>query len=138
MPHAITAVYTDDIGNQIFSISLYRNESYGKDEMPEGKTVSNWFDDWAVTDDGAISQKPLKTGSLNGFYISPVIDEEDTEAVPEYNDYSYYFSVAERKGVSIYVLEGVVLDERYAREFPDIMEGCIRRITIKLPDPERS
>ncbi len=144
VPHTITAVYPAKGGTNKYSLSLYRNETIPKKQVPKGKTAENWFDDWTITPDENVRQEPLKTKTTNGFYICPSAETLSSEDPAEYNDYSYYFAVQEKDGISIYVLEGVCLDEQYAAELPDIMDGCINHIkikkakTTKKPDTEQS
>ena len=130
VPQAIIAVYPGEAGEKLYTISLYRSETINKKAMPKGKKASNWFDDWEVVSEGDILQKPLNAGSINGFYIYPQINEEGTGTVSDYNDYSYYFAVKERGGVSIYVIEGVCLDENSIPAFYGIMDKCIKSIKI--------
>ena len=136
VPQAITAVYPGEEDEKLYTISLYRSETVKKKAMPKGKKASNWFDDWEVVTEGDILQKPLKSGDINGFYIYPQMNEEGTGTASDYNNYSYYFTVKERGGVSIYVIEGVCLDETIVPEFSRIMDECIKSITIKSETQE--
>ena len=130
VPHTITAVYPDKDGTKKYSISLYRNETIPKKEVPKGKKAENWFDDWVITPDEALRQEHLETDTTNGFYICPSPDTLSEDSA-DYNDYAYYFAVNDTDGVSIYVIEGVCLDEQYAAELPEVMAGCINNIKIK-------
>lgn len=128
VPHAITANYSDQEGNSLYSISLYRNDSVPSDKIPKGKTADNWFDDWEEGSGEGISQVRLRAnGSINGFYISPDAADETSD----YNNYSYYFAVSEGNGISIYVIEGVCLDAEQSEGFPAIMDSCIKSISLK-------
>ena len=136
VPQAITAVYTNEEGAIRYSISLYRSETVPKKKLPKGKKASNWFDDWETVTEGEVLQKPLKSVDVNGFYIYPQQPEEGADA-SEYNDYSYYFAVKDHGGVSVYILEGVCPDEESAAEFPEIMNSCIKSITIEKPEQKQ-
>lgn len=130
VPHAITAIYSGEEENKLYSISLYRNETIQKKDIKSGKKASNWFDDWTVVNDGDILQAPLKSGEINGFYIYPK-QPEDEGSASDYNDYSYYFAVKEKSGVSIYVIEGVCLDPEYDTQFRTVMDNCIHSIKVR-------
>jgi len=135
VPHAITALYSDQEGKSLYSISLYRNETVATKDIPSGKTSDNWFDEWTPVTEGDILQAPLDTKSVKGFYICPNVAEDGT--VADYDNYSYYFAVYEDDGgISIYVLEGVCMDEGSRADFAAIMDGCIQNITIKEPAGE--
>ncbi len=139
VPHAITAVYKGDESARKYSISLYRNETIPTAEIPQGKNADNWFDDWqASEDDEQTVQAPLQFDNIKGFYISPKPNPDDPEVPPEYDNYSFYFAVQDADGVSIYVLEGVCIDEQYHKEFAGIMDTCIQSIAIKVPGSEQS
>ena len=136
VPQAITAVYKGEEDVKLYTISLYRSETIKKKALPKGKNADNWFDDWEVVSEGDVLQRPLKSGSVNGFYIYPQINEDGTGTVSDYNDYSYYFSVKNNGGVSIYVLEGVCLDESSVPAFYGIMDKCIKSIKVKTEKKE--
>lgn len=141
VPQAITAVYKGkgeegEEDAKLYTISLYRSETIKKKAIPKGKNTSNWFDDWETVAEGDVLQKPWKSGSINGFYIYPQINEEGDGTTSGYNDYSYYFAVRERGGISIYVVEGVCLDENSVPAFYGIMDKCIKSITIEKSDEE--
>lgn len=130
VPHAITAIYSGEEGNKLYSISLYRNETIPKNQIKKGKKASNWFDDWAAVTEGDVLQTPVKSGDINGFYIFP--QPADDGSSSEYNDYSYYFAVKDKNGgVSVYVIEGVCTDPERAVEFRNIMDNSIHSISIK-------
>jgi len=128
VPHAITAIYPDEEGNKLYSISLYRNETIPKKDIKKGKKASNWFDDWVAVTEGDVLQTPVKSGEINGFYIFP---QQTDDSSSEYNDYSYYFAVNDKAGVSIYVIEGVCIDPERSVEFRNIMDNSIHSISIK-------
>lgn len=136
VPHAITALYADEEGDKLYSISLYRNETIPGGKVPSGKTAENWFDDWQVVTDGDIRQVPLSTDHVKGFYITP--HASDDGSYPDYNYYTFYFAVQDGKSVYVYVLEGVCLDEDSRENFMAIMATCIKSITIKEPDGVQS
>lgn len=136
VPHAITAVYPGEEDTKLYTISLYRNETVRKKAMPKGKKADNWFDDWEAVSEGDVLQKPLKSGDISGFYIYPQMNEEGTGPTTDYNNYSYYFAVKNKGGVSIYILEGVCLDENAAAVFPQIMDSCIKSITVQKEKQE--
>ena len=115
---------------KLYSITLYRNETTPFKEVEKGKNADNWFDDWTVVKEGDVLQIPLKSGSINGFYIFPQ-PPEDNGPVSDYNDYSYYFAIEDDGGISTYVIEGVCLDPEYDDEFRSIMDNCIHSISIE-------
>lgn len=131
VPKSITAVYSDKEGNKLYTISLYRSGLISKKELPKGKKVSTWFNDWETVTEGDILQNPLKSGDINGFYIYPQMNEEGTAPTSDYNNYSYYFVINGKNNVSEYVLEGVCIDENSAAAFPGIMDECIKNIKVK-------
>ena len=137
VPKAITAVYPGEEGEKLYTISLYRSETIKKKDIPKGKKASNWFDDWETVTEGDVLQKPLKSGSINGFYIFPQMSEDGAGTASGYNDYSYYFAVKERGGISIYIIEGVCLDESNVTAFSRIMDTCIKSITINNENKDK-
>ena len=139
VPHAITAIYKGAEGARKYSVSLYRNETIPTAEISQGKSADNWFDDWQATeDDEQTVQTQLQFDNVKGFYISPKPNPDDPEVPPEYDNYSFYFAVQDADGVSIYVLEGVCIDEQYHKEFAEVMDTCIQSIAIKVPGSEQS
>ena len=113
----------------------YRNETTPSKEIPKGKKVENWFDDWTVVNEGDVLQVPLKSGSINGFYIFPQ-PPSDNGAASDYNDFSYYFAIKDDEGISTYVIEGVCLDPEYDDEFRSVMDKCIHSISIDSEDKD--
>lgn len=120
---------------KIYSITLYRNETTPTRKIEKGKNVSNWFNDWTVVNEGDVLQIPLKSGSINGFYIFPQ-PPSDSGSVSDYNDFSYYFAVKDDEGISTYVIEGVCLDPEYDTAFRSIMDNCIHSISIDSEDKD--
>ena len=120
---------------KLYSITLYRNETTPSKEIPKGKKVENWFDDWTVVNEGDVLQVPLKSGSINGFYIFPQ-PPSDNGAASDYNDFSYYFAIKDDEGISTYVIEGVCLDPEYDDEFRSVMDKCIHSISIDSEDKD--
>lgn len=120
---------------KLYSITLYRNETTPSKEIPKGKKVENWFDDWTVVNEGDVLQVPLKSGSINGFYIFPQ-PPSDNGAASDYNDFSYYFAIKDDDGISTYVIEGVCLDPEYDDEFRSVMDKCIHSISIDSEDKD--
>lgn len=120
---------------KLYSITLYRNETTPSKEIPKGKKVENWFDDWTVVNEGDVLQVPLKSGSINGFYIFPQ-PPSDSGAASDYNDFSYYFAIKDDEGISTYVIEGVCLDPEYDDEFRSVMDKCIHSISIDSEDKD--
>ena len=120
---------------KLYSITLYRNETTPSKEIPKGKKVENWFDDWTVVNEGDVLQVPLKSGSINGFYILPQ-PPSDNGAASDYNDFSYYFAIKDDEGISTYVIEGVCLDPEYDDEFRSVMDKCIHSISIDSEDKD--
>ena len=118
---------------KLYSITLYRNETIAKADIPSGKTAATWFDDSETVNDDDVIQEPLKTGDISGFYIHPRPAGAD-EQPSDYTDYSYYFAVPAGEGVSIYVLEGDCMDEDSAAAFQSIMDECIKSITIEAKE----
>lgn len=131
VPHAISAIYSDAEGKNLYSISLYRNETITKDKIPSGKKASNWFKDWPADTESEICQEPLDTANVKGFYIYPHEPDAEGNSVTDYSDFSYYFSVKEGKDISVYVLEGVCLDGESYEALRTIMDECIQSITVE-------
>lgn len=131
VPHAISAIYSDTEGKNLYSISLYRNETITKDKIPSGKKASNWFKDWPADTESEICQEPLDTANVKGFYIYPHEPDAEGNSVTDYSDFSYYFSVKEGKDISVYVLEGVCLDGESYEALRTIMDECIQSITVE-------
>lgn len=123
----------EEPAEKIYSITLYRNETTPTRKIEKGKNVSNWFNDWTVVNEGDVLQIPLKSGSINGFYIFPQ-PPSDNGPSSDYNDFSYYFAVKNDDGISTYVIEGVCLDPEYDAAFRSIMDNCIHSISIDSED----
>ena len=134
VPHAINVTYSDGEGNKIYSISFYRNDTVLAADVESGKTAENWFDDWKTYTKGDVRQEPLQAGDIHGFYIYPAPAESADEQ--NYNDYSYYFAVEGPEGISTYVIEGICIDPEQTAGFPQIMDACIKSITISEPESE--
>lgn len=130
-PHAITAIYPSKKGSDLYSLSLYRNETIPEQDIPAGKAADNWFDDWKKVSDEDVVEKPLNSKTVSGYYIAPAQREAGANAGGDYNNYSYYFSVADEKGINIYVLEGICLDDENDIDLTSVMNDCIQTIAIK-------
>ena len=138
VPHAITVVYPDPEGKDLYSISLYKNETIPPDKLPAGKNADNWFDSWQTDSESDVQQTRLDTDIVKGFYIYPREEEPDGTNSSDYGTFSYYFTVPDGKAVSIYVLEGQCLGENSSARVRDVMQKCIEKITIKEPDVKQS
>ncbi|MBR2706524.1 MAG: hypothetical protein IKE74_04700 [Mogibacterium sp.] len=128
VPYAANVLYTDDDEKPKYEMSLYRVETIPRKKIPRGKTADNWFDSWKAADSDGVSQKPMKSGDINGFYITPGKTEggyPDTS----YENYSYYFATQDKKGIHVYVLEGICHNDEYAEELSGIMDNSIKNIS---------
>ena len=134
VPHSANVMYPGEETSK-YEIALYKNEFIEKKKIPKGKTAENWFDDWSTeSEDKDVSQKKLKSGAVNGFYISPIVNEQGESS---YENYSYYFAVQDDAGISIYVLEGNCTEKDKAAEFSKLMDGTIKGISIiEKPAPK--
>ena len=108
VPHAAVASYSNDAGRTLFELSLYRDSFTPAEELPEGKNASNWFKDWKEQDDGNYRSEAVKDGTFNGFLITSVNSDNDSSS---YSTSTFYFTTQTKKGVSVYVLEGVLYDQ---------------------------
>ena len=108
VPHAAVATYSNDSGRSLFELSLYRDSYTPKKKVPNGKNAANWFEGWEQKNDENYKSSALKTGVFSGFLISGV--EKGAESSSSYSTSTYYFATETKKGVSVYVLEGVLYD----------------------------
>lgn len=125
IPQAIIATYADDEGNTSFDISLYRDSFTPKEEIPEGKTYINWFSDWKSEQSENILKFPHRVGEIRGFCISNL----DSRSVStDYRTITYYFTIPEKQGISVYTLEGVCYDPESIGSFKEIITDSINSL----------
>lgn len=130
IPRAALVSYNDKSSHLLYEISLYRDSFIPRREIPKGKNSSNWFDDWERSDskDESIKQMPYKTDKINGFLVSAVNTNSDKAS--SYSVSSYYFATEDKKGISIYILEGVLYREGDKKKFEKVMENSFASIQI--------
>ena len=125
VPYAATASFAGEGGGTAYDISLYMDSSYSKADIPKGKTVDNWFDDWNSSDDasGGSLQQPAKAGKLNGFLIS-----SDVSGDGSYSARTFYFAKKFNDGIAVYILEGILYDEGSAEAFESVYKECMESL----------
>lgn len=127
IPYAAVASYHKSEEEPAYEISLYRETFIPKDKIPKGKTAGNWFSDWKEKDADGVIEKHLDSGKVHGFLISNL---KGSTINSDYRSYTYTFTVKEKKGISIYVIEGVCYDSESLDEFSKIMDEAVASIAI--------
>lgn len=122
VPHAATVAYCKQDDSILYDISLYRDSFVPDSEIPEGKNASNWFDDWKVSRDASSADGSV-TGPFGSSFLISSMGSEDDENPSEYGTSTFYFSVAEDKGVSVYILEGIL----YNNDARDVFQRQFKR-----------
>ena len=130
IPHAGTASYYNKDGKLLYDVTLYRDSFTKTKDIPEGKDASNWFSDWSTDDSENNLHKPMDSGSIHGFLLSSTEDSEGDSAGSTYSSTSYYFAVQDKKGLSIYVLEGILYDNASKDTYNELMDDCIKSIKV--------
>lgn len=126
IPQSVTASYDTKKDESKFDICLYRDSLTDTKDIPSGKKTSNWFADWKTIEDESSKQAPKDSGNIKGFMISTTGNSSDS---PYYSD-SFYFAVRTDEGISVYVLEGILYDKKYQKEFNKVLESAITSIHI--------
>ena len=129
VPHAAVATYSNDSGRSLFELSLYRDSYTPKRKVPKGKSASNWFEGWEQKNDENYKSSALKTGVFSGFLISGV--EKGAESSSSYSTSTYYFATETKKGVSVYVLEGVLYDPASSELFKKSFDYARTSLSFK-------
>ena len=127
VPYAAVASYLNDGVSPAYEISLYRESYTPNKKVPKGKTADNWFSDWKEKDADGIVEKRLDSGKVHGFLISNL---KGSTINSDYRSYTYTFAVKDKKGISVYVLEGVCYDDESLDEFGKIMNDAVASIAI--------
>lgn len=130
VPYAAVASYMNNGESPAYEISLYRESYTPNKKMPKGKTADNWFSDWKEKDADGIVEKRLDSGKVHGFLISNL---KGSTINSDYRSYTYTFAVKDKKGISVYVLEGVCYDDESLDEFGKIMDDAVASIAISKP-----
>ena len=127
IPRAVIASYRDKEGNLLYEISLYRDSFTPKEDIPEGKTPVNWFDDWKTgeTEGSRMNNETVAAGEFRGFLVSP---PEDSQGMSTKAPRTLYFAVSGSKGLSVYVLEGILYDEESKDVFLKAMDASTRSL----------
>ena len=128
-PHAAVATYSNDSGRSLFELSLYRDSYTPKRKVPKGKNAANWFEGWEQKNDENYKSSALKTGVFSGFLISGV--EKGAESSSSYSTSTYYFATETKKGVSVYVLEGVLYDPASSELFKKSFDYARTSLSFK-------
>ena len=125
VPYAATASFAGEGGGTAYDISLYMDSSYGKADVPKGKTVDNWFDDWNASDSasGSSTQQPATAGNLNGFLISSDSTGDGSTSVR-----TFYFAKKFNDGIAVYILEGILYDEGSREAFESVYKECMESL----------
>ena len=127
---AETAAPDEDL-KALYEISLYKDSFTAEKDIPEGKDYKNWFSDWTTEQSEEVYKFPHKVGDIRGFCISTV----DSKSAPDdYRTYTYYFAVREKKGISIYVLEGTCYDPDSLESFTTIIKNAINSIEVNFEE----
>ena len=109
----------------LYEISLYKDSFTAEKDIPEGKDYKNWFADWTTEQSEEVYKFPHKVGDIRGFCISTM----DSKSAPDdYRTYTYYFAVPEKKGISIYVLEGTCYDPESKDAFTTAIKNAINSL----------
>lgn len=128
---AAGAAPEDADAKTLYEISLYKDSFTAEKDIPEGKNDKNWFADWATEQSEDVYKFPHKVGNVRGFCISTM----DSKSAPEdYRTYTYYFAVPEKKGISIYVLEGTCYDPDSTDAFSTIIKNAINSINVNIEE----
>jgi hypothetical protein len=130
IPHAGTASYYNKDGKLLYDITLYRDSFTKTKDIPEGKDATNWFSDWSTDDSENNLHKPMDSGSIHGFLLSSTEDAAGDSTGSTYSSTSYYFAVQDKKGLSIYVLEGILYDNASKDTYNKLMDDCIKSIKV--------
>lgn len=110
-----------------YEISMYRESYAPSKKIPKGKTADNWFSGWKEDGADGIVKKRLDSGKIHGFLVSNL----DCETLnSDYRSYTYTFAVSDRKGLSVYVLEGNCYDGESHDEFRKIMNDAVASISV--------
>lgn len=121
----------DEQPKALYEISLYKDSFTAEKDIPEGKTYKNWFADWKTEKSEDAYKFAYKVGDTRGFCISTM----DSKSAPDdYRTYTYYFSVPEKKGISIYVLEGICYDPESKEDFTTIIKNAINSIEVNIEE----
>lgn len=127
---AETAAPDEDL-KALYEISLYKDSFTAEKDIPDGKDYKNWFSDWTTEQSEEVYKFPHKVGDIRGFCISTV----DSKSAPDdYRTYTYYFAVPEKKGISIYVLEGTCYDPDSLESFTVIIKNAINSIEVNFEE----
>ena len=110
-----------------YEISLYKEESYGKDEITDGKTAENWFSDWGESEDKGVVKSRHTAGGLDGFLVSS-LDSSGFDG--EYRSFIFYFAVQEPAGISVYAVEGINYDSQNKEDLSGIMDQVLESISV--------
>ena len=129
VPHAAVATYSNDSGRSLFELSLYRDSYTPKRKVPKGKNAANWFEGWEQKNDENYKSSALKTGVFSGFILSGV--EKGAESSSSYSTSTYYFATETKKGVSVYVLEGVLYDQASSELFKKSFDYARTSLSFK-------
>ena len=127
IPRAVIASYRDKEGNLLYEISLYRDSFTPKADIPSGKTPVNWFNDWKIgeTEGSKMNNEAVEAGEFRGFLVSPA---EDSQGMNSRAPRTLYFAVSGSKGLSVYVLEGILYDEESKDVFLKAMDASTRSL----------
>ena len=129
VPHAAVATYSNDSGRSLFELSLYRDSYTPKRKIPKGKNAANWFEGWEQKNGENYKSSALKTGVFSGFLISGI--EKGAESSSSYSTSTYYFATETKKGVSVYVLEGVLYDPASSELFQKSFDYARASLSFK-------
>ncbi|MBR0373970.1 MAG: hypothetical protein IJH91_05545 [Mogibacterium sp.] len=128
IPTAASVAYSDDDGNVVYEAALYKVSFTPTEEIPEGKDVSNWFDDWDVIEDENVTQRKYNTNTTHGFLITVRSGEDENMTV---DSYSYYFVQSTSTGMGLYVLEFTCFDAEYAQQFGTMFAECMQHVSLE-------
>lgn len=129
VPHSATAAYCSKDGSFLYDISLYRDSFVPGSEMPSGKNASNWFDDWEI--DGENSEESTITGPFGSSFLISSLDKSDDDNSSNYETQTFYFTVPEDDGLSIYILEGILYDHNSQKDYMHDITKSMSSIQIK-------
>ena len=131
VPHVATASYGKKDGSvAYYDISLYRDSYVEKDDIPEGKTADNWFDDWEVGSGKTSSPRFEDVDKIHGYYVSTIDSKEDSASGDEYRVVSYYVATEAKDGIAVYILEGILYEPELSDDFLKVFDKCMSSMKI--------
>ena len=132
VPLVGTVSYKDANGSVLYEISLYKDIYYEKDDIPEGKTVDNWFDSWSTDEGRDVVQEAYTANGTAGIRITS-IDRSGGYS----GTYAFYFVTQRSNGDIVqYVIEGTCRDAASQDTFTEVMTASIDSLNIQKEEDQ--